>query len=335
VATLADVLSAQWLKDTTLLGVDLTLDDGTPYPDELYDHSIRQAIAWLEHEIGIAIDPISVVDERHDAYQPNQDGWWPFDLDVRPLMDVGDISAFGIRFGNYEPVTVPLTWLVPVSIETARVHLIPSHDKLGSYQFVSGIPIILGDVLQPHRFVPGYFHFSYTAGLGKGIRSGTGTILDGQSTATIALSPAEADTRYNLRVEWEAGQPSGSRIRITSRGTGSFDVKSFTAAQTAAAPASGQDATFTWYLDRLPADIKAAIGYKAALLPLDVAGDLIAGAGIASKSTSMDGLSQSVNTTSSSTNSGFGARVLQFEREMKALLPAIRARYTGPMIAAV
>ncbi len=68
---------------------------------------------------------------------------------------------------------------------------------------------------------------------------------------------------------------------------------------------------------------------KAAIGPLNIAGDLIAGAGIANKSISLDGLSQSIGTTSSATNSGYGARILQYEKQMKHMLEGLRTHYTG------
>lgn len=86
---------------------------------------------------------------------------------------------------------------------------------------------------------------------------------------------------------------------------------------------AGYDGTTKPY----PADIQDAIGLLAAMLPLDTAGDLIVGAGIASKSMSMDGLSTSINTTSSATNSGYGARVIQYMNRYKKLLESMRSRY--------
>lgn len=77
----------------------------------------------------------------------------------------------------------------------------------------------------------------------------------------------------------------------------------------------------------VPAEILDAIGLVAALLPLDTAGDLIVGAGIASKSVSIDGLGSTINTTSSATNSGYGARSGQYQDRLKMTLKAIRRRY--------
>jgi hypothetical protein len=79
----------------------------------------------------------------------------------------------------------------------------------------------------------------------------------------------------------------------------------------------------------LPNDIKEIVGKIASYGPLNLAGDLIAGAAIASKSIGIDGLSQSVNTTASATNSGYGARILIYEREVKQVLPMLRRYYRG------
>ena len=79
---------------------------------------------------------------------------------------------------------------------------------------------------------------------------------------------------------------------------------------------------------QLPADIKHVIGMAASIGVLNIAGDLIAGAGIASVSISVPGLNQNVNTTSSATNSGYGARVLEYQKELKEQMPNLR-RYYG------
>jgi hypothetical protein len=79
----------------------------------------------------------------------------------------------------------------------------------------------------------------------------------------------------------------------------------------------------------VPHDIRDAVAKLAAFAPLNVAGDLIVGAGIASKSVSIDGLSQSVNTTSSATNAGYGARLVQYEKELKRSIPVLERYYKG------
>tara|TARA_R110000765_G_scaffold35673_15_gene80117 strand:- start:4867 stop:6216 length:1350 start_codon:yes stop_codon:yes gene_type:complete len=78
----------------------------------------------------------------------------------------------------------------------------------------------------------------------------------------------------------------------------------------------------------LPADLKHALAMHASIGILNIAGDLIAGAGIATKSVSVPGLSQNIGTTSSATNSGYGARIGEYQKELKAMIPNLR-RYYG------
>ncbi len=82
-------------------------------------------------------------------------------------------------------------------------------------------------------------------------------------------------------------------------------------------------------LDSIPEIIKDTVGKYASFGPFNIAGDLIVGAGIASKSLSIDGLSQSISTTSSATNAGFGARLVQYQKELKEVIPYLRRYYKG------
>jgi len=81
--------------------------------------------------------------------------------------------------------------------------------------------------------------------------------------------------------------------------------------------------------NNIPDDIKNIIGLKASLFPLTVAGDLIAGAGIASKSIGIDGLSQSIVTTASAENTGYTANVKQREKEIASMLKYLKEFYIG------
>ena len=82
------------------------------------------------------------------------------------------------------------------------------------------------------------------------------------------------------------------------------------------------------YLEgKVPNDILEVIGMKAATGPLDIAGDLLGGAGIASKSISLDGLSESISTTSSPENSGYGGRLIQYQRQTAERMAILRMKY--------
>lgn len=81
--------------------------------------------------------------------------------------------------------------------------------------------------------------------------------------------------------------------------------------------------------DKVPADILDAIGKLAAINIFHQLGDLIAGAGIASKSIGVDGLSQSISTTSSATNAGYGARIIGYTKDLERVLPRMSQVYKG------
>jgi hypothetical protein len=79
----------------------------------------------------------------------------------------------------------------------------------------------------------------------------------------------------------------------------------------------------------LPANIKNIIGLEASYGPLNIGGDLLGGAGIASQTISLDGLSTTFNTTSSSTSAGFGARIIQYTKELKDQYPEVTRYFKG------
>lgn len=78
---------------------------------------------------------------------------------------------------------------------------------------------------------------------------------------------------------------------------------------------------------QLPPDVQHAIGMMASIPIFDNMGDIIGGAGIASKSMSIPGISMSVSTTSSPSFAGFGARVSSYRKELDKLLPQLKQAY--------
>lgn len=82
-----------------------------------------------------------------------------------------------------------------------------------------------------------------------------------------------------------------------------------------------------------PPEIVEVIGMQASLPLLYQFGDLIGGAGISSQSLGIDGLSQSINTTSSPSLSGYGARVELYNKALAQKIPAIKKFYAGMPLA--
>lgn len=313
-ASIFDSLTATWLKETFLLGIDLTLDDGTAYPDTIYNQSLRAGVAYLEHELGLVLEePLAVIGERHDALDINRESWWSFRFDRRPVLQV---DLFELQYGSFNPVNMPVSWIQLQSKDHGQVSLIPSAETLGSFLYTAGIPLLVGGFQQPYSYLPGYFSFNYTCGFD--MRDGTATIPDtGNQIVVTGLDPAIPEP---FRAAYLTGNAALGALTISNKTTTGFTINSEN-------PAAAGNGAVAWAISTIPPDILHCIGLKAALLPIDIAGDLIAGAGVANYSIGADGVHQSLGTTSSATNSGYGARRLAFERELKALLPALRARY--------
>lgn len=81
---------------------------------------------------------------------------------------------------------------------------------------------------------------------------------------------------------------------------------------------------------KLPKDIAQIIGKIAALNILGIAGDAVL-VGVASMSTSIDGLSESLSTTASATSATYGAHQKQYETEIKEFFAkgSARSHYRG------
>jgi len=87
-----------------------------------------------------------------------------------------------------------------------------------------------------------------------------------------------------------------------------------------------------WYttgFERVPKELLNFIGKLASINLFHILGDLILGAGIASQSIGIDGLSQSISSTSSATNAGYGSRIVGYIADMKATWPKLVGHYKG------
>lgn len=308
--------TVDWLKSTFLLGVDLTLDDGSAYPAEIFETSLKQAERAVSDELGLVFNP-QQFRERHDKEPDMVGGWYPLRTRYRPIIDIEKVE---IIYGRSKTsAELPPQWANVTEPMAGQVHLVPIAEGSSSYIMAGGMPVILGlGGLSAEYYIPAYFQLQYNAGFP--LYSGSVTLSAGQTSVTVDLNREFTD-------QYEAtATATGATISIQ---------KNFDSLVLSIDNALQQDLTITWKVDTLPSDIARAVALKASLLTLDVAGDLIAGAGLASVSTSMDGLSQNINTTASATNSGYGARVLQFTKEYKELISTLRATYRSMNIFAL
>lgn len=81
--------------------------------------------------------------------------------------------------------------------------------------------------------------------------------------------------------------------------------------------------------NRVPDDVKNLIGMRAAMGPLNILGDLVAGAGIASKSVSIDGLSTSTNTMAGAGQGAYAGRINNFNAQIQSELVRMKQFYKG------
>jgi hypothetical protein len=88
-------------------------------------------------------------------------------------------------------------------------------------------------------------------------------------------------------------------------------------------------------LDTFPANIKHLVGMLAAMGPLNIAGDMIVGAGIAGTSIGIDGLSQSISSTLSATYGGYGSRIVQYWKDIKEQVPTLIRYWKGAKLTVV
>lgn len=243
-------VGVDFLKENYLFGLDLTDDDGNPFPDQMFIHAIRYATAFLEKKLDLLLVPQDII-ETHDyvVEEYRQFGW--FQVDKRPLNKVESVrgvyphSVDGTDEGRTvidfpsEMISVPIP-------ESGQIQLIPFTGSITHFMIGKGgsyLPMIRAGY---SKYYPSLFEIKYNAGF-----------------------------------------------------------------------------------KQLPSDIQHCVCLYASLNILDIAGDLIVGAGIASKSIGIGGLSQTINTTSSATNAGYGARILSYQKQIKTLLPTLERYYHG------
>lgn len=309
-----DLITPQFIKDTFVLGVDLTLDDGSPYPDVIYEQAIDGAINFLEMELGITFDPFYVKGERHDARVENRNSFYPFSLDHRPIKS---IEAINITLGNYPVVEMPKEWAVIASGQHGQINMIPTAETMGSFFFRSGIPLLFGDVFSPYSYVPGYFSIDYQSGFT--FIEGTAVIPQGEVSIEVPITEPLLGVKPTVVLTvLDAQGGAGARVRASS--TDSFTIS------VTANPNTG-DMVIGYVLHTVDPLLIKCIGLLAAMAPLDIAGDLIAGAGVGQFSVGVDGLSQSIATTASATSAGYGARIISYQKQLKDTMAALRAKY--------
>lgn len=327
-----DLITPQLLKDTLLAGIDLTLDNGDPFPDDLFEEAIRGAISTVEDALQISISKRVILGERHDLSNDQRNAWYGQQLDHRPLQS---IQSLQISYGNYSPVDIPDAWLNITSPRFGSVSLIPTAESIGTFRFNNVLPLLIDPISNYGQYnrVPAYFNYKYTAGFQ--VHRQTIAIQQNQFVgADIPLeitNPGDDKISFRFKVLDDGnGNVAGAtlpRITLNSNDGVNYSIKTDTVG------VQGRILVEVTYYT-IPDSMIKCILYIAAALPLDTAGDLIVGAGIANFNLEVDGLQQRIDTTSSATNSGYGARILSYKRQMEATMKRLKSLYKQPKIAA-
>jgi hypothetical protein len=267
------IISIEQLKTFYLFGLDLTNDQGEPYPDSLYAFWIQNAVSWLERKLDIPILPVVIEEERHDYYKEDYNKFLYLQLVRYPVISIESTKL--VLPGEQVVHDFSKDWIHPQR-DSGQLQLIPGTGTSGTIVF--GARSWFPTFYQSNRFIPDAFRVAYTAGFGKPPPGSYG-FAQGSEPASVSHPDPQ--------------------------------------------------------LDKVPDIIVELVGKVASFGPLNIAGDLLGGAGIASQSISIDGLSQSFNTTSSSTSAGFGARLIQYRQEIKDQIPTLHRYYHGNRVLAI
>lgn len=309
-----DVLTEAWLLDTYLKGVNLTDANGVALPSALYQEAINTAIKHVEGLLDIRILPTIVKKERQDLHRIDRSTFWMHGTYLRPLMSIDEIR---LRLGNIQILKLPMSWIYALAPNYGTFNVIPTMDQL-----MVGSHVMQVLMLYNGDNMPGALELDYRAGMLT--LEGTAVFAIGETSKTVSIGQEILTSDYELAFSLVNPALADVAIKpsVTAKGNSEFDLV-LSAAPTA-------QLTVRWVLHTLPADIKALIGLNASLLPLAVAGTTLVGAGIASKSVSIDGLSQSISTTASSTKHAYSNRADAHQEMFERMLPYVRGKYTGP-----
>lgn len=228
VALTTAVLSVQTLKDVFLAGIDLTTDGRTPYPDAMYEWSIKAAIDWLESALDIKVMPTRYV-ERYDYYRRDLEEWGMIKLRHAPVID----DLRGATLPDPTRTRVRVIWpsqetalefdqrWIQIREEGGHIRLVPAAGSLGTMLLTAGgafLPLLAGG----RDFVPDIFEVSYTAGfrlgalpydlrdmLGKRAAFGpllmAGDAIMGQGVASSSLSIDGLSQSISTRASSQGG----------------------------------------------------------------------------------------------------------------------------------
>ena len=222
-----DVVSIEDLKTNYLFGLDLTDDSGEPYPDSLFAYYIINAVDWLEKKLDIPIIPKRIVEERHDFYRQDYRNYIWMKTQYYPIIGVEEVK---LVFPGEEPVIIYDKSWIQMQRDNGQIQIMPGPASSPNAFFGARAGGNIFRRLWQNDFMPNVFRVTYECGFGR---------------------PTQPDSVTYPHPEWDNYPPIISELaaKIASYG------------------------------------------------PLNIGGDLLGGAGVASASIGLDGLSTSFATT--------------------------------------
>jgi hypothetical protein len=242
------------------------------------------------------------------------------DLIISPK-ELRDIYMFGVNIRNENGVSL--------DDEAIKFHILTAQKEIENYlalklkrQVITESKTFYGDDFRRWGYIPLTYQIECPISL-IGFFNRTKQIEYPQQWLSVKRSSIETDITRNMYLV-PSGNGTTHSQALTLSGIipqlgylGWKDIPNY------------WDISYVTGFKKVPQDIVNAVGKLASMQLFHIAGDLIIGAGIASQSISIDGLSQSINTTSSATNAGYGARVTAYSGELKRELPRMKDFYKG------
>ena len=239
----------------------------------------------------------------------------------------------GVRWGQRARQDLPHDWIHIQSKIAGIIQIVPGPTGLAGFSYSGSVP--WGFDLITQDYMPGWFEVEYETGFEFRL-AGTASVAAGSLVVTLAAGVDDdgVATTPDAFTELKPGhwvvfdseeEPTVCRVkRVVS------DTEFRISTQLPEAVVSSNVTVLAY--DPLMVDF---VGLAASMLPLDTAGDLIIGAGISSQQLSMDGLSQSISTTSGVENSGYGARAIQYGKRLESITKQLTRHYRPINIAVV
>lgn len=356
----------EWLREVYLFGGSLVDDYANDYPESMFTQAMAAAEARISSALDVPVPATLYTDERHDFMAENWSQWFSIVQTYHEPVLASPAPSVRLLFGATPILDVPADWVLQVV--NGQIQIVPSAGSVAAYP-LQALGFLQSTFTFAGRDVPGLYAVTYKAGWD--VRGTAATFSKTAAAAARAWVPSGfyPDGALTITLPAPATQAATFTIKGARRGDGKKldgvrresairgiaqpetltigvgettatsvnEWSSLSAVTWSVAPVAADNITFTGPAqDRsnvnVPADVLDVMGMMAANSVLEIMGMLLIGAGIASKSVSMDGASQSVNTTSSAENSGYSAQIRSYEKRIKAQMHELRRKYRGVFV---